>query len=213
MTTATVSWDHSLRSFVQQAGSSSPTPGGGSVAALVAALAASMISMVSNLSQGDKYAHAQPQITDAIRRMEASIQECEELLLADISSFNQYMNALKLPKNTDEEKFARKQAINEAVRSAIDVPLRLVEVCLRGLQCTRAIAEASNKNVISDLGIGAILFESAAQSALLTIEINLASMKDTELKRQYSERVSLLIREIEGLKCEVLYVTRDRISG
>ena len=208
---STITWDDSIRVFLQEAGSSKPTPGGGSVAALVAALGASMTSMVGSLSQGEKFAHIRPQITEVIERMNGLTEECEKLLHADITSFDKYMVALKLPKGTDEEKLERMKAIQEATIRAIEVPLRLIEVCRIGMICTHSIAEASNKNVISDLGIGAILFEAAAQSALLTIEINLESLRDLELKRQYIEKLSLLIGEIGELKNKTLQTTRNRI--
>ncbi|WP_201007010.1 cyclodeaminase/cyclohydrolase family protein [Paenibacillus glycanilyticus] len=211
--TATISWDDSIRHFLEQAGSASPTPGGGSVAALIAALAASMTSMVGNLTQGDKFADIQSTIVEVIEKMRRLTTECEELLQADISSFNGYMDALKLPKSSDEEKLIRKNALREAAIQAIDVPLRLIGVCREGLVFTRGIAESSNSNVISDLGIGAILFEAAAQSALLTIEINLASLKDAELKQLYSDKVASLMNEIRELKSSSLQITRNRILG
>ena len=100
----------------------------------------------------------------------------------------------------------------EASIQAIEVPLRLIEVCRGGMLCTYNIAESVNKNVISDLGIGAILLEAAAQSALLTIEINLGSLKDLELKRQYSSKLSVLISEISALNNETLQITRNRMT-
>lgn len=208
---STITWDDSIRNFIQQAGSANPTPGGGSVAALTAALGASMTSMVCNLSQGEKFAHIQPQITETIEKLSELTEECEQLLHDDINTFSQYMDALKLPKNTDEEKAIRKSAMQEATIEAIDVPLRLIELCKTGMLCTTNIAESSNKNVISDLGIGAILFEAAAQSASLTVEINLASLKDLNLKDQYSEKLSSLITEIEELRSKALIITRNRI--
>ncbi|WP_248931183.1 cyclodeaminase/cyclohydrolase family protein [Paenibacillus hamazuiensis] len=208
-----VTWDDSLRYFLEQAGSSHPTPGGGSVAALVAALGASMTSMVGSLSQGEKFAHIHSRIAEVMESIRSLTAECEHLLQADIASFNQYMNALKLPKGTEEEKDVRRKAIQEAALLAMDVPLRLIEVCRDGMISTSRIADSCNKNVISDLGIGALLFEAAAQSALLTVEINMASLKDMELKRRYSDIMSSLIREIGELKDETLQITRGRILG
>ncbi|TCM95845.1 formiminotetrahydrofolate cyclodeaminase [Paenibacillus sp. BK033] len=209
--TTTITWDDSIRSFLRQAGSSNPTPGGGSVAALIAALGASMTSMVGNLTQGEKFADIQSTISEVIEKMRRLTAECEELLQADIASFNGYMDALKLPKSSDEEKRIRTNALHEAAIQAIDVPLRLMQVCREGLVFTHRIAESSNKNVISDLGIGAILFEAAAQSALLTIEINLASLKDAERKQHYSDTLTSLMSEIQDLKNKSLQVTRNRI--
>ena len=121
------------------------------------------------------------------------------------------MEALKLPKDTDVQKQIRKNAIHQAIIGSIDVPLRLVEVCKIGMEYTYSIAQSSNKSVISDLGIGTILFEAAAQSALLTVEINLASLQDEALKLQYGNQIYWLIDEIAELKMKTLRVTRDRI--
>ncbi|WMT39861.1 cyclodeaminase/cyclohydrolase family protein [Paenibacillus sp. D2_2] len=208
-----ITWEDSIDSFVNQASSSSPTPGGGSVAALVAVLGAAMTSMVGNLSQGEKFADIEPQIFAVIHTMNHLNEECRELFDGDIASFNNYMEALKLPKETEEEKLARKQAIYEATINAIEVPVQLMEVCRTGIECAYGIAETSNKNVISDLGISAILFEAAAQSALLTVEINLASLKDLELKQQYADKVSSLMQEISDLKNQASLIIQERIQG
>lgn len=205
-------WDESIRSFLQRAGSGSPTPGGGSVAAIVGALGASMTSMVANLSQGEKFASVRPQIEETIRRMADLTAQLEELLQADIESFNAYMAALKLPKSTDEQKLLRRNALQAAAIGAIDVPLRLIEACRDGLTDTLSIAECSNANVISDLAIGAVLLEAAAQSAALTIEINLASLKDSELKGRYSEQLATLMGEMEELKRQTLHLSRMRMG-
>ncbi|MCM3338505.1 cyclodeaminase/cyclohydrolase family protein [Paenibacillus sp. MER TA 81-3] len=208
-----ITWDSSIRSFLERAGSADPTPGGGSVAALVAALGAAMTSMVGNLSQGEKFAGIREQIELTLNEMNSLSALCEELLADDIRTFGQYMEALRLPKGTEEEQANRRQALREATYAAIEVPLRLLRVCRDGMRIAAAIAETSNKNVISDLGIGAILFEAAAQSAYLTIEINLASVKDAERKGEYAERSSQLLLESGQLKESTMHTVRQRIAG
>lgn len=208
-----LSWNDSIRHFLKEAGSAAPTPGGGSISALAAALGAAMTSMTANLSQGEKFAHIHEQITEVIRSMENLTTRCEELMAADIRSFEQYMTALKLPKGTDEEKRYRTHSLQTAVIAAIEVPMRLLEVCRDGLSHAYGIVEMSNKNVISDLGIGAILFEAAAQSALLTVDINLASLKDLDVKQSYEAKTAALIREIAQIKEQTLFIVRSRIAN
>jgi formiminotetrahydrofolate cyclodeaminase len=171
-----------------------------------------MASMAGNLSQGEKFAAIQPQITRVLQEMQELNGECERLLQADMASFDRYMDALKLPKQTDEEKQHRKNTLHQAILHAIAVPLRLITVCRTGMAHARSIAGISNKNVNSDLGIGIILLEAAAQSALLTVEINLASLKDPEQVRQYREELSALMEEIHELKSSTLQLVRTRIS-
>ncbi|GGG79243.1 cyclodeaminase/cyclohydrolase family protein [Paenibacillus radicis (ex Gao et al. 2016)] len=207
-----INWDYSIRDFVQQSSSSSPTPGGGSVAALAAALGAAMTSMVCNLTQGEKYADFQPLVTDALAKMQHFTGQCEALLAADIASFDTYMHAVKLPAGTDEEKTLRKQAIQLAAIRAIDVPLELMKACKNGLESTESIANAANKNVISDLGIGAIMMKAAAESALLTVQINLNSLKDAELSSQYSDKANRLMEAISTLHVQTLKTVQTRIA-
>lgn len=204
-------WEQSIRQFVADAASAKPTPGGGSVAALVAALGASMTAMVGNLSQGEKFAAYEPEITAAIQGMYSLIQESEKLLAKDIACFNAYMNILQLKCYSAEEKLARKQALQEATIQALLVPLHLIEACKDGLQLTSSITAQANRNVISDLGIGAILLEAAAQSALLTVEINIQALKDNALKDQYALQAFSLMQEISALKHNVIQAARQRI--
>ncbi|SEO39851.1 cyclodeaminase/cyclohydrolase family protein [Paenibacillus sp. OV219] len=207
----TVGWDDSLRRFLERAASADPTPGGGSAAAVAAALGTAMSAMASHLTQGDKFAEVQHLITPALDQLTWLSSECEELLAADIRAFDQYMAALKLPRATIDEKLRRKAVLHDATISAIDVPLRLMRVCRSGLQATQGIAACTNPHVISDLGIGAILLEAAAQSALLTVQINLAALKDDPLGEELNTTASTLIADIEQIKNRTLAVVRDRI--
>ncbi|MDF2835059.1 MAG: Formiminotransferase-cyclodeaminase [Paenibacillus sp.] len=210
--TEAITWDGSIRHMLQKAGSASPTPGGGSVAALAAALGPSMASMVANLSQGEKFAHIQAEMAAVLDELTDLTAQCETLFHEDMETFEQYMQALKLPRDTDGAIDRRRQAIREATVQAIEAPLRLIEACRKGLRCAHGMVGIANKQVISDLGIGAILFEAAAQSALLTVEINLASLKDEEQRSVYAVRLSESMSEIEQLKSSTLQETRRRMA-
>ncbi|CAI6080646.1 cyclodeaminase/cyclohydrolase family protein [Cohnella sp. JJ-181] len=206
-----ISWDRSIRSFIGQAGSADPTPGGGSVAAVVAALGAAMSSMVGRLSQGDKFAAIRPQIEETLERMNRLSVECETLMHADIASFDRYMEALRLPKATDEEKAQRRAALREAAVQAAEAPLQLMEKCREGLAFTLRIAEGANKNVLSDLAIAAILLEAAARSALLTAEINFGSFQDAQLEAAYAEQAGERMRVIADSARDTLDIARRRM--
>lgn len=206
-----ISWEQSIRSFVAQAGSADPTPGGGSVAAVVAALGAAMTSMVGRLSQGDKFAAIRPQVEETLSEMNRLSAECETLLHADIASFDRYMSALRLPKATDEEKAQRRAALGEAALQATAVPMRLMAQCREGLTYTLRIAEGANKNVLSDLAIAAILLEAAARSALLTAEINFGSLQDAMLEAAYAEQAANQMRLIADMAREAQGIARRRM--
>jgi len=205
-------FDQPIRSFLTSAASSSPTPGGGSVAALVAALGASMTSMVANLTQGAKFADVEGEMKSVAENMTNFMQEAEALLEDDMQSFDRYMAALKLPKDTDEQKASRSAALQEASVKATLVPLRLAEICTQALETSHTIAETANKNVISDLGIAALLLESAAQSALLTVDMNLPGLKDPEQKTAFTNEREALADKAVKLKDEVVHTVRQRLA-
>jgi len=205
-------FDQTIRSFLTSAASSSPTPGGGSVAALVAALGASMTSMVANLTQGAKFAELEADMKTVAENMANFMQEAEALLEDDMQSFDRYMAALKLPKDTDEQKAARTAALQEAGIKATLVPLRLAEICAQALESSHEIAETANKNVISDLGIAALLLESAAQSALLTVDMNLPGLKDEEKKTAFTNEREAIADKVTKLKDDVVGTVRRRLA-
>jgi methenyltetrahydrofolate cyclohydrolase len=205
-------FDQSIRSFLTAAASDSPTPGGGSVAALVAALGASMTSMVANLTQGAKFAEVEAEMQDAAAQMKDLILKAETMLEQDMASFDRYMSALKLPKETDEQKAARSAALKEATVQATIVPRDLARACHDVLVLSLQIAEKANKNVISDLGIAALLAEAAGQSAILTMDINLPGIKHAETKDAFVQDREFLLADNARLKDEIVAVVRRRLA-
>lgn len=205
-------FDQPIRSFLTAAASDSPTPGGGSVAALVAALGASMTSMVASLTQGAKFADVEAQMQALAAEMQRTMQTAETLLEQDMVSFDRYMSALKLPKDTDEQKAARTQAIQEATVQATAVPRDLAQLCNAVLRQSLEIAEKANKNVISDLGIAALLAEAAGQSAILTMDINLPYLKDEAARETFTRDRNAFLEENARLKDEIVAITRRRLG-
>lgn len=205
-------FDQTIRTFVTAAASNSHTPGGGSIAALIAALGASMTSMVGNLTQGAKFADVEAEMTATVEKMRDTIREAEVLLEADMASFDGYMSALKLPKETDEQKQVRSQSLQAAAIESTEVPLRLAQLCRDALLQSQTIAETANKNVISDLGIAALLLESAAQSALLTVDMNLPGLKDATRKAEFETERNTIASEIVSVKDAVVATVRQRLA-
>lgn len=204
-------FDCTIRSFLEEAWAATPTPGGGSAAALVGAIAAAMAGMAANFTQRGKFAAVSAEMRDAAERLKGWVRECERLLAADIVSFERYMAALKLPKSTEEEKVVRQEELRAATHAAIEVPLGLMRVCRDALRLTAAIAPAANPNVISDLGIGAVLFEASAQSAYLTVEINVAALKDAETASRYDADAVALLRACAESKRTTIDAVRSVI--
>ncbi|WP_322903153.1 cyclodeaminase/cyclohydrolase family protein [Paenibacillus campi] len=207
----TVSWDEPLRRIMEQLARSEPTPGGGSVASIVAALGAAMTSMTANFSQGEGYEHIEQHVAQALQDMEYISSACEWLMVEDIEAFGQYIEALQLPKLTPQQQEERRYMIDELRIQSIDTPLRLMECCLYGMYSAAPLITVCNRTVLSDVGIGIILFEAAAHSSLLTVNINLVTLKDEQHKQTYAGYATVLMNKIIDRKMELLEQVQRRI--
>ncbi len=197
-------FDQTIRGFLRTAASSSPTPGGGSIAALSAALGASMGSMVASITSGPKFEHVREEMEDIIKLMQSAMGEAEVFLKKDMESFGGYMAALGLPKNTDEEKQLRSSALQTAAIQAASVPLHLMKRSLEIMSSLNSVTEKANKNVISDLGIALIMLDAAVQSAWITVEINLGSIKDAGVRSSFAATGAELSSRSGEMKLQVL---------
>ncbi|GGD80485.1 cyclodeaminase/cyclohydrolase family protein [Paenibacillus nasutitermitis] len=204
-------WNQPIRSFLEKAGSASPTPGGGSAAALAAALGASMGSMVTRLTTGSKFESVQSDMDAITKQMADAVPRCEAIMLQDMESFEAYMRALALPRQTDSEKAFRKQAIGSAAVRAAEVPLSLMMLCKELMQLLNDSVMKVNRNVISDWGIAALMLEAAMQSAWLTVEINLVSIPDAAAVSRMREQGVALERDGNRLKDMTIGAVRSRL--
>lgn len=205
-------FDQPIREFLHSAASSAPTPGGGSVAALAAALGASMGSMVANITSGPKFEQVREQMAEIVKLMQDAMTEAETFLKKDIESFNGYMAALGLPKASEEEKRQRSIALQQAAVQAASVPLHLMKRCLEVMSALASITEQANKNVISDLGIALLMLDAAVQSAWITVEINLGSIKDAGVRATFQDTGAELSSRSAGIKDQVLGQIRERLA-
>ena len=162
--------------FVAATASKEPTPGGGAIAALTAATGAALAEMVANLTFGKKgYEDVQSDMKDLQAKAESIRNRMLELSQADADVFNIFMNALGLPKNTDEEKSKRTAAIQQAYKDAAMVPFEIGELAYQIFDLAEL---ASNQNLITDGIIAAINARAAVKAAFLNVRINLSGIKD-----------------------------------
>ncbi len=207
----------SLKEYIAATASCEPTPGGGSVAALVGGLGGALTNMVSNLTVGKK---AYEELSDEIKteiaenskEVEKLVEELSSIVDEDTKAFDKVMEAFKLPKETDEEKAARTKAIQEGYKIALEVPLRCAEKCLRVLELQDVFANYGNVNAITDVGVGTLLAYSGLEGALFNVTINLGSIKDEEFKKEISAKVNDLLNEGKKLKEELLKVVYKRLG-
>ena len=176
----------SCRCFVDALASAAPAPGGGGAAALVGAIGTALGHMASNLTVGKKkYASVQAEILELNRRFGELEKELLDQVEADEQSFLPLAAAYKLPKDVlDYDK-----VMDEATLEACRVPLKIMELCARALDCIAVVAEKGSRLAVSDAGCGAVCCKAAMQAASLTVFINTKSLKDRSAAARIDETV------------------------
>jgi len=203
---------NSLQTFLDQVASVEPAPGGGSVAALSGALAASLVAMVCRLTIGKKgYEQVGDELQEILPRAEKLQSELRDLMQADTDAYARVMDAYKLPKITEDEKIARTRAIQDALKQASDIPLRVAELCAQILELARPVAEKGNKNAASDCGVGALMAEAGLRGAGLNVSINLGAINDELYVTRHRTRVAKLVAEADQAKREILNIVEGRL--
>lgn len=204
--------DRTIHSFLDELASSSPAPGGGSVAALSGALGAALTSMVCSLTIGKKkYADVEGEMESVLQKSEELRRTFAQLIDTDTQAFNKVMEAFGLPKETDGQKALRTAAIQEAAKEAALVPLGVMKHVIDTLALAKVVAEKGNINSASDAGVSALMLHAAAEGAALNVQINLNSITDTEFTGWHGEEVASLLRTSRTKTDEVLEIVRKKI--
>lgn len=188
--------------FAQVTASESVAPGGGSVAALVGALGAALGTMVANLSSHKRgWDERWEEFSAAAETGRAAVDELVALIDADTNAYNQVVAAMGLPKGTEEEKAARRAAIQAATRHAAEVPLRVAQVACDAMPFILAMAESGNPASASDAAVGGLCARTAVLGACLNVRTNVPGLDDkalaADLVRQAGE-LEARARELEG---------------
>lgn len=205
--------DLTVEDFAKETASDSPAPGGGSIAALNASMAASLLAMVANLSTGKKrFAEIEDEMKDLMARCNEYRDEFIETIDRDANSFNGVMAAFKMPKETEEEKKARSEKIQEGYKEAIAVPLGLGIRVVELYDFARTLAEKGNENAITDVAVALINIKAAVEGAFLNVDINLNSLKDEEYKRELETKKEEVHQIIEKNHGEIMKVVHEKLA-
>ncbi|MBS3791494.1 cyclodeaminase/cyclohydrolase family protein [Candidatus Bipolaricaulota bacterium] len=169
-----------LDAFLNDLASSKPAPGGGSAAAVAGALGAALSSMVANLTLGkEKYKEVEGAFETILEKAEKLRNEFLRAIGEDIEAYNEVMDAYGLPKNTEEEKERRREAIQSALKGATEPPFKMAELADEVLELSKECALSGNSHAVTDAGASAILAEATVRTALLNVDINLSSISDS----------------------------------
>ena len=176
-----------VEKYLDVLASDAPAPGGGSVSALTAAQGAALVMMVCDLTiPKERYSQYKEICTEVRKEISAIYDELAIAIDKDTEAFNMVSAAYKLPKDTEEEKKIRTEAIQEATVIATRVPYDTMELCLRGIGITAKAVGKSNPNASSDLGVAALDLLAGIKGAYLNVMINLPSIKDENIKAQFA---------------------------
>ncbi|MGD2174482.1 MAG: cyclodeaminase/cyclohydrolase family protein [Candidatus Brocadiaceae bacterium] len=197
--------DGSITDYVGDAAAKKPAPGGGSVSALVGALAAAMSEMSANFTTGKKkFADVQEEVRKALDTLEACRTTLLELLDRDVEAYSAVSRAYALPGDSEEEQEARRKAIDSALRGAMQAPLEVMRQCAAVAEVADVLVEIGNRNLITDVGVSALLAEAACAAARMNVEINLKFLKEAELAERTRSEVDGLTRQTRS--------ARERVS-
>jgi glutamate formiminotransferase/formiminotetrahydrofolate cyclodeaminase len=204
--------DMSLASFASETASESPAPGGGSISAYMGAMGAALGTMVANLSSHKRgWDDRWEEFSDWADKGMHYVHALTGMVDEDTLSFNRVMDAFALPKNNDDEKRIRKEAIQAATRYATEVPFKVMQLALESMDVIEAMAKIGNPNSVSDAGVGALAARSAVLGAFLNVKINARDLAD----RVFAEDILNQAKEIEALAMDketrILEIVKEKI--
>ncbi len=202
-----------MREFCNETLSDSPAPGGGSVAALMGALGASLGGMVANLSAGKRG------LDDKIEyfsELAVKAQQLKDELLSlvdeDTNAFNKVMDAFGLPRDSAEEKAARSAAIERATKHAAEVPLKVMETAAKSYELLSQMAGNGNPASISDVGVGTLATRACIEGAAMNVRINLGQLKDEKFKSARRQKVQEICVDSEAQFKRINEVVESKIG-
>jgi len=198
-----------LREFNDRLASSDPVPGGGSASAIAGSLAASLVTMVAELSKRPRYmehASLHGAVEDRGRELTTRLLQLAD---DDAESYAAFGTAMKMPKDTDEERAARAAAIRAAARRASEVPLDCLQACFEVVLAAELLAGRCNQNASSDLTVATLLAEAAAKGAAANVRVNLPSVGNEAWAVETEARVDKLLEDIADTSSSCREVVRS----
>lgn len=190
--------------FVNLMASDAPAPGGGSAAALEGALGAALTAMVCALTVGKKkYADVQELAVESQKKAEDLKARFVDVMDRDTEAFNAVSAVFAMPKDTDEQKAARKAAMQEALKGCTKTPFEMMQLAYETLELTRSLVGRLNASAASDLGCSALSLRAAIQGAWLNVLINISGIADEAFAAEYRKNGEALLAKALPLADEI----------
>lgn len=198
--------------FVDEVSRESPAPGGGSIAALSGALGVSLSSMVANLTANKR---GSDEVDDILNEAAEKCQDIKFKLVKavddDTNAFNQYMDAMRLPKKTDEEKKKRSAAMQDGLKVAVQVPYITATLSYEAIEIAEVVAKHGNPNSITDVGVGAQSAYTGVLGGIYNVLINLKSIKDEKFVADMKKKCDELRMQAEAKLKDVLSIVESKL--
>jgi formiminotetrahydrofolate cyclodeaminase len=197
--------DLTLTEYLEKTASGEATPGGGSIAALCAAAAAGLTEMVANLTIGKKsYQSVEAEMKNIAEVVSEKREKFIQAIDEDPAAYNQVMTAYRLPKGTDAEVEIRNRAIQEGLKNAALVPMRVAEAAFKMMELAENAIQKGNKNAVTDGLVAVMAARTAALAAIFNVKINLDSITDSAFVAQLSEKTDTMEKQVIKREKEIL---------
>ncbi len=205
--------DLTVKGFVEETASESPAPGGGSISATMGAMGVALGTMVANLSAHKPgWDERWKEFSDWAEKGKHYQEQLVHLIDEDTNAFNKIMDALGMPKGSDAEKAARKEAIQAATLYATEVPAHVMQLCYDSMEVAEAMAEIGNPNSVTDAAVGALAARAGVRGAFLNVRINAAGLEDKARVAKFLEEGEKLCKLAEVREAKILTIADTKIN-
>ena len=204
--------DNTIELFLDDLASQKGTPGGGSAAALIGAIAAALVSMVCNLTIGKaQYRDFEGELKSVLTKAEELRRELTKMIEEDVEAFDAVMRAYSMPRLTKDESMTRAQAIQAALKNATLVPMRCCRACREVITIGGVVAEKGNRNVVSDAGVAAVAAYAALRSAALNVFTNASVMTDRIFAEEHLAELEQLLLQAATATEAAYQVVKEKL--
>lgn len=203
----------SCKEFIEVLASKEPVPGGGGAAALMGAVGMALGNMVGNLTVGkEKYKDAEKEVYEIMEKARNLQDHLLKLVDEDAEVFKDVAAAYKMPKETEEQKKQKEEAMQKALKKACSVPLDIMKSASEAIKLQRRLADIGSKLAISDVGVGTYCLKAALLSGRLNVLINLNGITDKDFVKKTSEEMELLVKQSIEIADETNKIVEQKLK-